>query len=334
MSFIWPFMLSTLILIPIFIGLYLRLLSQRKKAASALGPLGIFQSRSGNSPGRRRHIPPLLFLFSLIFLLFGLARPEMVVSLPRIQGTVILAFDVSNSMTAEDLAPTRIDAAKAAAQEFVKNQPSTIQIGVVAFSNGGLVIQPPTENKADILAAIDRISPQGGTSLGQGIFSSLNAISGEPIKIDANTLEAGNLPDNLEALQLEDFSSAVVILLSDGEDTGNVDPLTIAQIAAESGVRIYPIGIGSAEGTVIQVDGYNILTQLNETPLKEIANITNGKYLYAEDEEALQEIYENVDLQLTIDGEKTEITSLIAGISAIFLLIGGILSMIWFGRVP
>jgi Ca-activated chloride channel family protein len=334
MSFIWPYMLFTLLLVPLFVWLYLRLLQQRQQAAAALGPLSIAQSSTGSAPGRRRHIPPTMFLLGLTLLLFGLSRPEMVVSLPRIEGTVILAFDVSNSMIAEDLAPTRMDAAKEAARTFVENQPNTIQIGVVAFSNGGLIIQPPTNNQADVLAAIDRLSPQGGTSLGQGIFSSLSAIAGEPITIDEATLEDGPLPEDVDALQIEAFSSAVIVMLSDGEDTGNVDPMEIANLAAESGVRIYPIGIGSNEGTVIQVEGFNILTQLNEPILQNIASLTNGEYFYAEDEAALQEIYENVDLQLTIDGEKSEITSLVAGISALFLLIGGILSMVWFGRVP
>jgi len=249
----------------------------------------------------------------------------MVVDLPHVEGTVILAFDVSSSMTADDLAPTRIEAAKAAARAFVENQPQTIKIGVVAFSNGGLVVQQPTNDQAAILEAIDRLSPDGGTVLGQGIFTSLNAIAGQALAIDEVSLED---------LQLEDYSSAVVLLLTDGEDTGGQDPLEIAQLAAEAGVRIYPIGIGTAEGTVVQLEGFNILTQLNEPALQEIASLTNGLYYQAEDEEALQEVYQNVDLQLTIEGEKSEVTSLVTGFSLLFLLVGGLLSLFWFGRAP
>jgi len=238
---------------------------------------------------------------------------------------VILAFDISNSMNADDLEPTRIEAAKAAARTFVENQPRTVQIGVVAFSNGGLVVQQPTDDQAAILAAIDRLSPQGGTVLGQGIFTSLNAIAGKALAIDDTSSEA---------LQVEDYSSAVILLLTDGEDTGGQDPLEIAQVAAEAGVRIYPIGIGTAEGTVLELDGFNILTQLNEPILQEIASLTNGQYYRAEDEEALQEIYQNVDLQLTIEGEKSEVTAIVSGLSLLFLLIGGGLSLIWFGRAP
>jgi Ca-activated chloride channel family protein len=329
MSFIWPWMLLSLLLVPLLIGLYFRLLRRREQAAADLGPLGMVQNRSGREVGKRRHLPPLLFLLGIIFLLIGLARPEMTISLPRIEGTVILAFDVSNSMTADDLEPTRIEAAKAAARTFIENQPRTIKIGVVAFSNGGLVVQPPTDDQAAVLAAIERLSPQGGTSLGQGIFTSLNAIAGKAITIDEALLE-----DNAQPVQIEDYSSAVTVMLTDGENTDPPDPLEIAQLAAEAGVRIYPVGIGSEEGAVLEIEGFNILSQLDEATLQEIASVTNGFYYHAEDEETLQEIYENIDLQLTIKGEKTEVTSIVAGISLLFFLAGGALSLLWFGRVP
>jgi Ca-activated chloride channel family protein len=329
MSFIWPYMLLSLLFVPVLIGLYLRLLQKRKKAASALGLLGEIQDNSGHILGRRRHAPPTFFLVGLALLFFGLSRPEMFVKLPRTEGTVILAFDVSTSMTADDLEPTRLEAAKTAARAFVESQPDTIMIGVVAFGNGGLIVQQPTNDQAALLSTFDRLTPQGGTSLGQGIFTSLNAIAGEPLAIEEASLE-----DGTASLDIENSSSAVIILLTDGENTNNPDPLEIAQLAAESGVRIYPVGIGSREGSVIQVDGFNILTQLNEPMLEDIANLTNGRYYFAEDEEKLQEIYENIDLQLTVKGEKSEVTSIVAGVSLVFFFIGGALSMVWFGRLP
>jgi Ca-activated chloride channel family protein len=322
-------MLLTLSLVPLLIGLYFRMLRRRQRAVAELGPQGIVQDSAGQVLGKRRHVPPMLSLLGLTLLMFGLARPEMIVSLPRVEGTVILAFDVSNSMAADDLDPTRIDAAKAAAQAFVKDQPRTILIGVVAFSNGGLVVQQPTNDQAAVLATIDRLSPQGGTSLGQGIFTSLNAISGEPLTIDEASLE-----QEMQPSQIGNYPSAVVVLLTDGENTGPPDPLEIAQVAAEAGVRVFPVGIGSREGAVLQIDGFNIITQLNETTLQEIASLTNGSYHRADDEESLQEIYENIDLRLTIEGEKMEVTSIVAGISSLLLLIAGALSMLWFGRMP
>jgi Ca-activated chloride channel family protein len=287
------------------------------------------QTSSGSELGIRRHAPSTFFLLGLTLLLFGLARPEMMVSLPRTEGTAILAFDVSNSMTADDLEPTRIDAAKAAARAFVEKQPRSIMIGVVAFSNGGLVVQQPTVDQAAVIATIERLSPQGGTSLGQGISTSLNAISNQAVTTDEPSPEQGT-----SAIHIDNPASTVVLLLTDGENTGPPDPMEIAQVAAEAGVRIYPIGIGSPEGSIIQIDGFNILTQLNETILEQIASLTNGSYYRAEDQETLQEIYENIDLQLTIKGEKSEITSLVAGISLLFLLIGGALSLFWFGHLP
>ena len=334
MTFIWPLMLFSLLLVPLLVGYYRRQVRQRDQGTSGLGPLGIVQNSAGADARRQRHIPPILFFIGLTLLLFALSRPEMPVSLPRIEGTVILAFDVSSSMLADDLEPTRIDAAKAAAQAFVENQPSTIRLGVVAFSNGGLVVQPPTEVQADVLATIDRLSPQGGTSLGHGIFTSLNAIAGETIILDETSLEPDDLAQSVEALQIDEFSSAVIVLLSDGENTEFPEPLEIAQIAAEAGVRIYTVGIGSPEGATLELDGFSVVTQLNEAALQEIASLTNGTYYFAEDEEELREIYQNIDLQLTIRGESMEITAILAGISFLFMLVSGALSLLWFGRVP
>ncbi len=334
MSFIWPYALLSLLLLPLLVWLYVRVRRQQAEPIATLGPPGLVQNQAGRALGRRRHVPAAIFLAALAILLVALARPEMVASLPRIEGTVILAFDVSNSMSADDLEPTRLDAAKAAARAFVEKQPSTIRIGVVAFGNGGLVTQPPTDLRADVLAAINRLSVEGGTSLGQGIFTALNAVAGEPLALDDAAIDPQSGSIDVSQLEIDEYSSAVILLLTDGENTGPPEPLEIAQIAAEAGVRIYPVGIGSDEGAVIEVDGFNLVTQLDEVLLEEIANVTNGVYYRAEDEAALREIYENVDLQLTLDPQMMEVTSLFAGLSVLLLLSGAALSMLWLGRMP
>jgi Ca-activated chloride channel family protein len=328
MTFIWPWMLLTLLLLPPFVWSYARLLKRRRQAAIDLGPLGVLRDAAGRSPSRRRHVPALLLLLGLALLLIGTARPQMYVDLPRVEGTVILAFDVSSSMTADDLEPTRLEAAKAAARALVEDQPSTVQIGVVAFSNGALVVQPPTDDQAVVFAAIDRLEPQGATSLAQGIFGALNAIAGEAIPIDPEALEAGT------PVEIGSYPSAVMLLLTDGENTAAVDPLLIAQLAAEAGVRIYPVGIGSPEGAILQIDGYSVLSRLDQAALRAIAELTNGSYYLASDSQSLQEVYKNVDLQLTIGGDKMEVTALVAGLSLLFFLAGGTLSLLWFGRMP
>ena len=329
MTFIWPRMLFLLLLLPLLVWGYRRLLEQRRRKTAALGTMGLLQTAAGERLGWRKHAPFARFGVAAALLLFGLARPEMIVDLPRVEGTVILAIDVSNSMLADDLEPTRMEAAKTAVRGFVENQPSTVQIGVVAFSNGGLIVQPPTNIQPDILDAIDRLTPQGGTSLGQGLFTSLNAIAGEPLVLDDELLEA-----DLSSLNVGYFDSSVIVLLSDGENTSQPAPLEIAQLAGSAGVEIFPIGIGSADGAVIELDGFSLATTLDEPLLEEIATRTNGTYFYAEDATDLEQIYDSIDLQLTVRGEKMEITGLIVGLALLFLLVGGGLSMHWFGRIP
>jgi Ca-activated chloride channel family protein len=329
MTFIWPSMLLSLLLLPVLVAVYLRMLRGREAARASLGPLGVVDREYEVRVRTRRHVPPATLLVGLSLLLVGLARPVATVSLPRIEGNVILAFDVSSSMAADDLKPSRLEAAKQAARMFVENQPPGILVGVVAFSGNGLLVQKPTDSREAILDTIDRLSPQGGTSLGEGIFTSLNALSDEPIALDEQALETGASP-----FHLQNYSSAVVILLTDGENTVNPDPLQVAQLAADAGVRVYPVGIGSPQGVVLELEGFRVLTQLNETVLQQIADTTNGIYYRAEDEESLKDIYQDIDLQMTVRGEKMEVTSVFAGAGLLALLIGGGLSLLWFGRMP
>lgn len=323
MTFLWPQALFGLALVPVIAWVYLNRLRARRSAAR-VEALGWVESAGG-----RRHLPPAVMLAGFGLLLFGLSRPQMTVTLPHTEGTVILAFDVSNSMSADDIQPTRLEAAKAAGRLFIEHQPSTVRIGVVAFGGNALIVQAPTNIPSESLAAIDRLGPQGGTSLGAGIFASLNAIAGKAL-----TIEQATSPDGADQLRVEDYSSAVILLITDGEDTQGQDPLEIAQLAADAGVRVFPVGIGTPDGAVIQVDGFNILTQLDEPTLQAIADETNGTYYPGSDAQSLEDIYSQVDLQLTARGQQMEITSLVGGISGLLLLAGGALALIWFGRVP
>jgi len=333
MTFTWPLMLLSLLLIPLFIALYVRIQQRRQKIVANIGSLGFVQDASGGRVGGRRHIPPILFLIGLAILLVALARPNAVVSLPGLESTVILSFDVSGSMSAQDMQPTRMEAAKAAAREFAGRQPSNVKIGVVAFSDGGIAVQPPTKDQEAILAAIDRLAPQRGTSLGSGILSSLNAIAlnrGE-IPVTGNSLTPVPTPT---PVPYGTYIPAAIVLLTDGENTTNQDPIEAAQTAAEQGVRVYAIGVGSAAGTTLTVNDFTVFTQLNEPVLQQIASMTDGAYFNAQSEEDLREIYENLDVQVVVKPEKTEITSIFTGISMMFMLVGGAFSLVWFSRLP
>jgi Ca-activated chloride channel family protein len=336
MTFIWPMMLLSLLLVPLFVALYLRLQQRRRQLAASYGAFGLAPEVAGRLPGLHHHIPPMLFLVGLTLLLFALARPETVVSLPHVEGTLILAFDVSGSMAADDLQPTRMEAAKAAALEFAQHQPASVQIGVVAFSDGGFTVQTPTNDQEAILATINRLTPQRGTSLGQGILASLNIIAGgdeqAPQAGDSNpTPTAFPTPTPLPAGV---YTPAVIVLLTDGENNQEPDPLAVAQAAADRGVRIYAVGIGSAAGTTLNVEGFTVHTQLNEEMLRQIAQLTGGDYYNAENEEELRAIYEHLNPQLVIKPEKMEVTSIFAGVSIFVLLVGGAFSLVWFGRLP
>lgn len=330
MSFIWPSMLFLLLLIPLLVGVYLYMQRRRRRALEKYGSLGFVQA-GGLVPGSRRHIPPLLFLSSLTILTLALARPQTVVNLPRVEGTVILVFDVSGSMAADDLKPTRMEAAKAAAQEFVQRQPSNVQIGIVAFSEGGLGVLAPTDDREAILDSIKRLSPQRGTSLANGILSALDIIFNKGEQV---AQLAGTPAPTPQPVPRGSYSSAVIVLLTDGENNMNPDPLEVAQAAADRGVRVYTIGVGSAAGTTLTVNGFMVHTQLDEQTLKRIAEITAGKYYRAQSEEELRTIYKEVEPELTVKSEEMEVTSILAGISLLIFLVGGAFSLLWFSRLP
>jgi len=337
MSFIWPVMLLSLLLVPLGVWLYIRLQQRRRQLVATYGSLGFVQAAAGRRLGWRRHLPPTLFLIGLTLLLIALARPQAVVSLPRVEGTVILAFDISGSMAATDLKPTRMEAAKAAALDFVKRQPLTVQIGVIGFSDSGFALQAPTNNQDIILAAINRLTPQRGTSLGQGILASLKTIDLSLGSAQATRLYSTLAPTPTSVptpMPKGKYISAAIVLLTDGENNASPDPLDVAQTAINRGVRIYTVGIGSAVGTTLHVNGFTVHTQLDEAMLQQIAQITNGVYYNAQNQQELRTIYDNLDPQLTIKPEKMEVTSLFAGGSILILLIGGTFSLLWFSRLP
>jgi Ca-activated chloride channel family protein len=278
-------------------------------------------------------------LCGLVVMSVALGRPQAVVALPREEGTVILAFDVSASMAATDLTPTRMEAARVAAKDFVARQPSGVTVGVVAFSDSGVSIQMPTDDQAAVDAAIDRLAPQRGTSLGQGIIASLNVIAQAEAGPWANDYYSNQSPAPSPTatptpVASGTHDSAVIVLLSDGENNESPDPLAAAQTAADRGVRIYTVGVGSSAGTSVTVSGFQVHTQLDQATLQGISQVTGGSYYSAADSQQLRSIYDNLDTQLVIQPQMTEITALFAGLSLVLLIAGGLTSLAWLGRLP
>lgn len=328
-------MLLSVVLVPLGILLY-RALERRRRRAMVHGGLGLGGATVRRPLGVRARIPAILFVAGLTVLMVGLARPQAAVNLPRAEGTVILAFDVSGSMAADDLKPTRMDAAKAATEAFVERQPPGVIVGVVAFSDAGLSVQAPTSDQAAVMAAIRRLTPERGTSLGGGILAALNTIAiaeNEPAtnyysnRSPAPEASPAPVPPG-------SHSSAVIVLLTDGENTQRPDPMVAAQVAADRGVRVYTVGIGSAAGATLDIDGFRVHTKLDAAALQRISEMTEGSYYAAEDEQDLQQVYQDLDTRLVVKPQMIEVTALFAGASVLLLTVGGLCSLAWLGRLP
>ena len=328
MTFRSPELLGLLVLVPALVWAYVSARRRRAARAAELAAQGLVATSPLSRLGARRHVPFALFGAALTLLLIGMARPMTSVKTPKREGTVVLAMDVSNSMKADDVQPSRLEAAKAAARAFVERQPPAVRIGVVAFGDGAVVVQAPTNAHDDVVKSIDRLTPQGGTSLGQALVTALSAVAGKPVTIDPEALasDAGQVDIGF-------FGSATVVLLSDGEETSRPDPVSVAEVASVAGVRVHTIGVGTPTGAVVQVDGFNVATALDGELLEEVASVTDGTYHEGDDAEALADISESIDLRFKVVSEHTEVTGLFSAAGAVLLLAGALLSVLWFGRV-
>ncbi len=341
MSFLWANILWLLFLVPALVAVYILAQRRRQKYVLRYASLSLVREALGRGPGIRRHIPPALFLVGIAVMIVAVARPTATVMLPSEQGTVILTLDVSGSMRAEDLKPTRLEAAKAAARTFVEKQPKNVRIGIVSFSDSASILQMPTTDRDAVLAAINRLSNQRRTAIGSGILSSLDAIFEEQgVRVTPQTYPSRDQPlgssptPALAPLPPGTFAPAIVVLLSDGQSNTGPRPLDILEEASNRGVRVYTVGIGSPEGAVLRTEGFAMRVRLDEETLKGIAKGTSAAYFKAESETDLSSIYEDLSKKLVFHPEKTEITAFFAGGAAVLFLAAGALSMLWFNRLP
>jgi Ca-activated chloride channel family protein len=320
MSFVYPEMLAVAGIVCLALLAAYHWLQQQRSAALGLVAASTRRSKI------RRHLPPMLFLAALTVLLAGAGRPQATVPVPRAAGTVVLAFDVSNSMGADDVKPTRLAAAQAAAINFIQAQPDSVDVGVVAFDQGALTTRTPGPDHDGAVAAVKRLNIAGGTSIGSAILGSLATIVGHPVTLpDPN---ADGPPPNLGY-----WGSATIVLLSDGEDTGGPDAEAAAALAADAGVHIETIGVGTVAGTTITVDGYQVATALNEDLLHQVADITTGSYHKAENADELNNVYKSLNLRITTQPKLVELTGAAVVIGVVLLMIGGLLMISWFGRI-
>ncbi len=341
MTFVWPEFLWSLLALPLLVLLYWWLLSRRKKATLRFASLSIVKQAMGKGPGWRRHVPPTLMLLALATLLLASARPTAVITLPLAQETIILAIDVSGSMRAADVLPNRMVAAQEAAKAFLADLPRSVRVGVVSFAGTAAVVQPPTQNREDTIAAIDRFQLQRGTAIGSGIVLSLATIFPEA-GIDLSQITGqrnmplgpgDKPPKEFTPVAPGSFSSAAIVLLTDGQRTTGPDPIDAAKMAADRGVKIYSVGIGTKEGETIGFEGWSMRVRLDEDTLKNVANLTRAEYFYAGTAADLKKVYQSLSARLIVEKKETEVTALFAAAAAGLMVLAAGLSVWWFGRV-
>jgi Ca-activated chloride channel family protein len=343
MSFLWPQTLWLMLALPVLPALYLWLLRRRGKPVLRLSSVAVV--RRASSRQWRRHVPPALFFLALSALLLGLARPTARVTLPWARSTILLAMDVSLSMRVRDVEPTRMVAAQEAAKAFLQELPRHIEVGLVTFAGSAQVAQQATLDRASLVSAIDALQMQMGTAVGSAIVVCLAELFPDH-GIDLGEMTFGpkrsgrSLDDKDKATPKQitpvtpgSYDSAAIILLSDGRRTTGVDTLQAAKMAADRGVRIHVVGLGTIDGHASAGEGMAIYLQLDETTLREVARMTGGEYHHAGTAAALRSVYQNLGSRVQIQTRDTELTALLASAAAILIVTGSALSVLWFGRI-
>lgn len=349
MSLLWPHYLWLLLVLPLLVLVYVWLLRRRKRLVLRFADLGMVRQAMGGHRHWRRHVPPALFLLALGLAVLAASRPLAVVTLPSDHATVMLVMDVSLSMRAQDIKPNRLVAAQEAAKVFLKDLPRNIKVGIVTFAGTAQLVQPPTLNREDLVAAIDRFQMQRGTAIGTGIVVALAELFpdhgldvGELVYGGAKGLRAQGIDEPAKAKPKKEFvpvapgsyESAVIVMLTDGRRTTGIDTQEAAKMAADRGVRVYSVGLGTVEG--VETDfggGWSMFLRLDEPSLKAVAHITQAEYFIARNADALKTVYAKLGSRLQLDRKETEISALLSLAAAVLSLAAAGLSLRWFQRL-
>ena len=320
MSFAAPLVLICLAAIPALIVLYGRYQRDRRRAAAAFAAPALAASVTPNRPRWRSHVPMLAFLLAVAILILAAARPQKTVAVPIERASIMLVTDVSGSMQATDVRPTRLSAARAAAKRFVAKVPKTVNVGVMALSSKPRVLASPTRDRLAINAALDQLTARGGTGTGEAIQAATNILRRAP---GVN----GKRPP------------AAIVLISDGSSTGKVDPVAAAQAARKLRIPIYTVALGTPQGTItVPRPGDQGGTETRAVPpdpqsLAEVARASGGKAFTAADATKLSDVYKGLGSLLGTRNAKREITAGFAGGGLALLLLGAAMSLRWFGRL-
>ncbi|WP_436762786.1 VWA domain-containing protein [Streptosporangium sp. V21-05] len=312
LSPVWLWLLVPALLIAVlYVVMYLR----RSRYALRFTNLDLLDRLAPKGPGWRRHVPAAAFMGMLVLLVVGFARPTAEVRVPREQATIIVAFDVSASMQATDVAPNRFAAAREAARRFVGDLPSRFNLGLVTFSSSASVSVPPTADRAAVLSAIDRLTTDSGTAIGEAVFSSLDAI---------DALEGGE--------EGQERPPAHIVLMSDGSSTMGRTPELAAREAASRRVPVSTIAYGTSGGT-IQMGGRETQVPVDGPALRELAESTGGGFYEAASGGELRAVYDDIGSSVGYRTERQEVWPWFVGVALLGAVVAAGTSLFWFSRI-
>ncbi|MEP7136977.1 MAG: VWA domain-containing protein [Chloroflexota bacterium] len=349
MSFQWSAFLYLLLLVPLIIAVYVLLLRRRRRFAIRYSSLSLVREALSHQSWLRRHLPFILFLFALASLVFALARPVAMVSVPSNRATIILAMDVSRSMCSTDIEPNRLEAAKSAALVFVQKQESGQRIGIVAFAGFAELVQPPTNDRSLLENAINNLTTARRTAIGSAILRSLDAISEiDPAIAPGDT---GNLPEGaVTPVPKGEYAPHIIILLTDGASNAGPSPLSAAIQASDRGIRVYTIGFGTTSpsspmncGDQFQQNdqfgggglgpfgggGGGFRRGIDEDTLTSIAKMTGGTYYAASSANELNSVFQKLPAFLVVTKQQTEISAFFTAFAVLLAIIAMVLSFRW-----
>jgi Ca-activated chloride channel family protein len=352
MTFLRPELLWLALVLPAIVAACLLLRAAARQRAELREPQLLWLQRSRQSvPQWQRYLCVALLLVALGIIGASIAGPRSSLPLFADQRTIVLAMDVSGSMAAEDIAPTRLAASQMAANALVNESPPNMRIGLIAYGEEARVLQTPTYDRRSLHQAIDRMKADGGTAMGDGMLLALSTIFEEPSVATANL----DVPDAAHsqmrtkgakppaqqlpaatpatAASMKQAKAAAIVLLTDGKNSDGVDPMMAAQIARVKGVKVYTVGFGTKGGVVRLGPNYSVRTPIDEPALKAIAQATDGNYFHAESGDELTRIYRDLRQRLQGDQDRTEVTALFAIAAAMLSLLSAGLSLMWFGRI-
>jgi Ca-activated chloride channel family protein len=337
MTFEWPFALVFVLLVPLFGALYALAQRSRRRDGLRYSSIALVGLAVGKGPGRKRHVPAALYLLAIGFVSLALARPQMKLPALERSATIILVLDLSGSMRADDIKPTRIDAATNTIRDFVKKQPQGVKIGLVGFAQQAQVLNEPTEKKDLVLRSIANVYLQRGTNIGDGLQLAMDVL----LAADGVPLQTAQTPAPGAAIQRPpratvpartlDPGAATIILLSDGASTTGPPPLNVAKDLAHSGVKVYTVGLGAlSSGAGPSASFFS----LDEPTLRGIADATGGRYYPARDASELHHVYGELARETSVESRYAEATWVMGGIAAVLMVMAGVLGLLWTNRLP